>query len=119
MTRLDNKHLEEYLASWMGDPQLPLAVFRARYDIPMPHSWEVMARETPTCDVPIAEFTEWAEAQRWADGMARWAASMGAQVRRHKFGYWPSGAWGGIGYFDSVGDYHELPDPEPDEREST
>jgi len=117
VTRIEDQHHLTYLTQWMGDPQLPLQVARARYDVPMPRSWEVFARETPTCDVPIAEFTEWAEAQKWADAMSCWAAANGADVRRYKHGYWPSGRWGGIGYFDRNGGYHELPDPEPAEQQ--
>jgi len=112
VSRLNTSHLSEFLTTWMGDPTLPLEVMRARYDDPMPRSWEVNAYETPTYSVPIAEFTEWAEAQAWAVSMSRWAADNGAEVRRFKFGYWPSGAWGGIGYFDRAGEYHDLPDPE-------
>lgn len=117
MTRIQDEYLENYLATWLGDPTLPLGVSRARYKDPMPISWEVMARETPTCDVPIAEFTTWEEAQEWANGMSIWASQMGAEVRRYRYGYWPSGRWGGVGYFDIRGDYHELPDPESEEWE--
>lgn len=115
MSRIENQHLSEFRSAWMGDPQLPLEVSRARYDVPMPRSWEVIASETPTCSVPIAEFTEWAEAQAWAVSMSAWAASNGAEVRRYKYGHWPSGEWGGIGYYDRAGEYHELPDPRPTE----
>lgn len=114
MSRIHRLELSDFLIAWMGDPQLPLEVSRAHYDEPQPHSWEVLANETPTFSVPIAEFTEWAEAQRWAYAMSLWAAENGAQLRRYKYGHWPSGQWGGIGYFDQAGDYHELPDPEVD-----
>lgn len=77
MTRVDSSDVEEYLAAWMADPQLPLEVSRARYDTPMPRS-----------------------------------VQHGAEVRRYNYGYWPSGSWGGIGYFDRAGAYHEVPDPE-------
>jgi hypothetical protein len=118
VTRKTDSHLTEFLRAWRQNPTLPLEVTRARYDVPFPHSWEVMHYETPTCSVPIAEFTEWAEAQAWADTNARWAAGHGAEVRRFRYGFWPSGNWGGIGYFDHSGGYHELPDPHPIERES-
>ena len=114
--RIHDKYLDGYLATWLRDPTLPLEVNRARYENPMPLSWEVMARDTPTCDVPIAEFTTWEEAQEWANGMAIWASQRGAEVRRYVYGYWPSGRWGGVGYFDIRGDYHELPDPESKEQ---
>lgn len=104
--------LTEYLRAWRQSPTLPLQVSRARYDDPFPQSWEVLHYETPTCSVPIAEFTEWGEAQAWAVKNARWAAARGVEVRRYKYGYWPSGNWGGIGYFDHAGEYHELPDPD-------
>jgi hypothetical protein len=112
MARLENKHLTEYLQAWRDSPTLPLEVSRAQYDTPSPRSWEVMAAETPTCQVPIVEFTEWDEAQRWAVLAANYAHQVGAEVRRYKYGYWPSGAWGAIGYYDRAGDYHELPDPD-------
>ena len=111
-----HEYLDDYLATWLADPTLPLGVSRARYENPMPRSWEVLAWETPTCDVPIAEFTTWEEAQEWANGMAIWASQRGAEVRRYVYGYWPSGWWGGVGYFDIRGDYHELPDPESKEQ---
>lgn len=111
MSRIEETYLREYLDAWMGNPQLPLQVSRAQYDIPPPRSWEVLACETATCQAPIAEFTEWAEAQQWADAMARWAAGAGAPVRRYKYGYWPDGQWGGIGYHDHAGEYHGIPAP--------
>lgn len=116
MTRIQDTYLENNLATWMGDPTLPLEVSRARYENPMPLSWEVISRETPTCGVPIAEFTTWEEAQEWANGMSIWASQMGAEVRRYVYDYWPSGRWGGVGYFDPHCEYHELPDPESEER---
>lgn len=111
MSALTDRHLEGFLEVWKVAPSLPLEVYRSRYEDPMPRSWEVMAYETPTFSVPIAEFTEWAEAQKWADEMSRWAASRGTEVRRFKYGHWPSGEWGGIGYYDHTETYHELPDP--------
>lgn len=114
--RIHDKYLDDYLATWLGDPALPLGVSRARYEDPMPLSWEVTARETPTCGVSIAEFTTWEEAQEWANGMSIWASQMGAEVRRYVYDYWPSGRWGGVGYFDRHCEYHELPDPESEER---
>lgn len=112
MTRRVEEQLTKYLQAWRASPTLPLQVSRACYDDPPPHSWEILHDQTPTFAVPIAEFTEWEEAQAWADQNARWAAEQGAEVRRYRYGYWPSGNWGGIGYFDHAGDYHELPDLE-------
>ena len=116
MTRIQSTYLKRYLFPWLDNPTLPLKVSRARYEDPMPLSWEVTARETPTCGVSIAEFTTWEEAQEWANGMSIWASQRGAEVRRYVYGYWPSGRWGGVGYFDIRGEYHELPDPESEER---
>lgn len=55
-----------YRAQWeaAGRP-LPLQVSRSRYDDSIV-SWEVLWGETPNCDSPIAEFTTWDEALRWA-----------------------------------------------------
>ena len=56
---------------------LPLVVSRARYDTPFPRSWEVLYYDTPEGgQAPIAEFTEWQEAQNWAARMARQAAEL-------------------------------------------
>lgn len=112
--RVSEKHLDAFLEAWLARPTLPLEVTRAKYDEPMPRSWEVLARETPTCSVPIAEFTEWSDAQAWAQETARSAFANGTEVRRYRYGYWPSGAWGGIGYYDHLNNYTPLPDPRPE-----
>ncbi|TDL43850.1 hypothetical protein [Microbacterium oleivorans] len=116
MTRLEVRELDEFLSAWLAEPKLPLVVSRAQYDVPSPRSWEVMYDVTPTYSVPIAEFTEWAEAQQWADAQSRWAVTQGAEVRRYRLDYWPDGGWGGVGYFDAAGDYHELPAPSEEEQ---
>ncbi|QLD10909.1 hypothetical protein [Microbacterium oleivorans] len=100
MTRVSQVELATYLTEWLAAPSLPLEVRRAAYDDPAPRSWEVAAWETPTCTVPIAEFTEWAEAQRFADERARWALAQGAWPRRWNLSYRPDGSWGAFGYWE-------------------
>lgn len=100
MSRIEVAHLGSFLQEWMNAPTLPLEVVRAKYDMPFPRSWEVIAIETPTCQVPIAEFTEWDEAQKFADDMARWALSQGAWPRRWNLSYRPDGTWGEFGYYE-------------------
>lgn len=113
MTRIDVAELGSYLQEWMTAPTLPLEVGRAKYDDPFPLSWEVMRWETPTCTVPIAEFTTWAEAQAFADEMSRWALSQGAWPRRWNLCYRPDGSWGGFGYWEP-----ERLDPQSDRNDT-
>lgn len=67
-----------FRAAWAAHPVLPLEVSRAKYDEPFPREWEVLAHETPSCQVPIAAFSAWEEAQQWADRQAHWAHEQGA-----------------------------------------
>lgn len=57
--------VKTYRAAWYGKPTLPLKVARSRYDDDL-LSWDVLARDTPTRWVPIAEFATWRQAWGWA-----------------------------------------------------
>lgn len=77
MTEMITPALAEARAQWIaaGRP-LPLEVSRAKYDLPFPRSWEVLYIDSvyngnSGSSTPIAEFTEWSEAQEWALAEAR------------------------------------------------
>lgn len=99
MTRVSIVELGTHLQEWMAAPSLPLEVSGSGYDDDVV-SWEVLCWETPTCQVPIAEFTSWPEAQAFADEFARWALERGAWPRRWNLCYRPDGSWGGFGYWE-------------------
>ena len=77
MTELKHPSIEQFRSEWQAEPTLPLEVLRARYESPMPRSWEVLAHFSPSWQAPIAEFSEWAEAMQFANEQAGWASSLG------------------------------------------
>lgn len=82
MGRREDPELDEFLFAYEDDPRLPLYVLRSRYD-ERTVSWEVLYDETPTSQLPIAEFDTWAEAQAWAGRQARISMQHGAIPIRH------------------------------------
>lgn len=76
MSEIPSRELFKFRADWLiANRPLPLEVSRSRYD-DVTRSWEVLCTETPWdgnggCSTPIAEFTDWDEAQGWATAEAR------------------------------------------------
>lgn len=71
MTEITDATVTSYRDLWISTGNYGrLEVSRSRYD-DTTVSWEVYWPETGFCDVPIAEFTTWQEAQDWAVANAR------------------------------------------------